>query len=98
MRKPKPEKPHAPKSRRRYRAGKQAIGVPEETIWSIAAKTLLKTIKRAPVAAAWAKCICGGQCPCHTGVQLLAVPCPPNCPNIGTRFDGCHRCDCKGTR
>lgn len=39
-------------------------------------------------------CACSGECPCHTGVQLLAVPCPPDCPSAGKRFDGCHRCDC----
>lgn len=43
-----------------------------------------------------AKCVCGGECLCHTGVQIAAVPCPPGCPNIGTRLDGCHRCDCGG--
>lgn len=40
------------------------------------------------------RCVCGGQCPCHSGVQIAAVSCPPNCPNAGARFDGCHRCDC----
>ena len=40
------------------------------------------------------ECVCKGACPCHTGIQLLGVPCPPDCPNVGTRFDGCHRCDC----
>jgi hypothetical protein len=39
-------------------------------------------------------CSCNGECLCHTGVQLCSVPCPPDCPSIGTRFDGCHRCDC----
>lgn len=39
-------------------------------------------------------CGCGGYCPCHTGVQIAAVPCPPDCPFIGDHFDGCHRCDC----
>ena len=39
-------------------------------------------------------CACGGECLCHCGIQIAAVPCPPDCPNIGTRFDGCHRCDC----
>jgi hypothetical protein len=41
-----------------------------------------------------AGCICGGECLCHTGVQIAAVPCPPDCPSIGTRLDGCHRCGC----
>lgn len=46
------------------------------------------------------KCVCRGACLCHTGVQIAAVPCPPGCPNAGTRFDGCHRCDCskKGSK
>jgi len=24
------------------------------------------------------------------------VPCPPDCPNYGVMFDGCHVCDCLG--
>lgn len=47
------------------------------------------------VAALEADCHCAGSCPCHTGVQITGVPCPPDCPNYGKRFDGCHRCDCK---
>lgn len=43
---------------------------------------------------AYQSCACHGECLCHSGVQIAAVPCPPDCPNAGTRFDGCHRCDC----
>lgn len=43
------------------------------------------------------KCACKGTCACHTGIQIAAVPCPPGCPNAGTRFDGCHRCDCSSS-
>jgi len=39
-------------------------------------------------------CQCNGECPCHTGAQIAGVPCPPDCPNFGNHFDGCHRCDC----
>lgn len=48
---------------------------------------------------AFKNCACRGECLCHSGVQIAAVPCPSDCPNAGTRFDGCHRCDCgKGKR
>jgi hypothetical protein len=62
---------------------------------------LLELLLRVPLAAfgpplsqAGLACVCGGACLCHTGVQIAAVSCPPGCPSIGTRFDGCHRCDC----
>jgi hypothetical protein len=38
-------------------------------------------------------CRCGGSCLCHVFAQLGGVPCPPDCPNFGNHFDGCHRCD-----
>jgi hypothetical protein len=38
-------------------------------------------------------CACKGECLCHTGMQILGVPCPPDCKNFGNHFDGCHRCD-----
>lgn len=41
-------------------------------------------------------CVCKGECACHHGLQIAGVPCPPECPNHGKRFDGCHRCDCTG--
>ena len=37
---------------------------------------------------------CDGTCLCHHVGPLGGVPCPPDCPSIGTRLDGCHRCDC----
>lgn len=40
------------------------------------------------------ECVCGGNCLCHTGMQIAGIPCPPDCKNSGNRFDGCHRCDC----
>lgn len=39
-------------------------------------------------------CPCGGECLCHTGIPLAAVPCPPGCPGISNWLDACHRCDC----
>jgi hypothetical protein len=39
-------------------------------------------------------CVCKGECPCHTGLQIAGVLCPTNCPNYGNHFDGCHRCNC----
>jgi hypothetical protein len=39
----------------------------------------------------------GCPCICHTFGQVppLGAPsCPPDCPTAGSRFDGCHACDC----
>lgn len=39
----------------------------------------------------------GCTCICHTFGQVtpLGAPlCPPDCPTRGSRFDGCHACDC----
>jgi hypothetical protein len=42
------------------------------------------------------ECACKGECFCHLGFG--GETCPRNCPNFGTRFDGCHRCDCQGVK
>lgn len=39
-------------------------------------------------------CVCNGACTCHATGPLGGVACPLDCPNQGSRFDGCHRCDC----
>ena len=41
---------------------------------------------------------CEGTCLCHhLGAPVGGVACPPECPNYGKRFDGCHKCDCATT-
>ncbi len=29
---------------------------------------------------------------CQT--PYVGIPCPPDCPNFGNHFDGCHICNC----
>jgi hypothetical protein len=36
----------------------------------------------------------GCPCECHMWV-FVSISCPPDCPEIAGRFDGCHDCDCK---
>jgi hypothetical protein len=41
---------------------------------------------------------CQGNCLCHHIGALGGVPCPSDCKYLGTRLDGCHRCDCQGAK
>jgi hypothetical protein len=40
-------------------------------------------------------CKCQGKCQCHSLGPLGGKSCPPTCKQLGTRFDGCHDCDCE---
>jgi hypothetical protein len=109
MKKPTTKKPHKPKARRRVRHPNPAFpGTPgdlgdiTETMAGMALVDMMRKMGISPIrvlltvrslagnkrptssVTSSINCVCQEECLCHTG----------DCPNVGTRLDGCHRCDC----